>query len=515
MSGATLARRIGVLFGVAALVLLGALSAVIVISGQNRAAANELVDRIAPSRRVAGDLLTVVVEQQNAIRGYALRGAEISLQEYRTQLDRQQRIVVELAALLPADPALREDLGGVLLAADQWRRDAAEPIIDAVARSGPRPADDELYRVEQQRFVPLGAAAEGLRTHLQVARDGAADRLAALDRLEVVVLGVSSVLVVGVLAGTALLMRRWVGAPLAALAADARQVAGGDYGHRVSADSAPREIAAMAGDVDAMRKQIVADRDALAASALDLERSNRDLEQFAYVASHDLQEPLRKVYSFCQLLQRRYGGQLDERADQYIAFAVDGAQRMQQLINDLLAFSRVGRTTAGFGPVELAEVVAAATVELDAVREQCHGVVVTGELPVIPGDTALLTQLMVNLIGNGLKFRRPGVPPHLEIRSRRVEDDQSGWEISVSDNGIGIDPEYADKVFVIFQRLHSRDAYAGTGIGLALAKRIVEFHGGRIWLDTERDRDAGSRNGSTSGATVRIWLPALVGEAAQ
>ena len=141
----------------------------------------------------------------------------------------------------------------------------------------------------------------------------------------------------------------------------------------------------MAADVDAMRRRIVADRDALAASALDLERSNRDLEQFTYVASHDLQEPLRKVSNFCQLLQRRYGGQLDERADQYIEFAVDDAQRMQQLINDLLAFSRVGRTTGGFVPVELAKVVKAAMVALDAAREQCCGEVVAGELPVIPG----------------------------------------------------------------------------------------------------------------------------------
>ncbi|MGH3941515.1 MAG: sensor histidine kinase [Pseudonocardiaceae bacterium] len=522
MKRATLARRIGVLLGVTALALLAALTTSIVITGLNRAASAELVDRISPSRRVAGDLLTSFVEQQNAIRGYALRGEEFSLLEYRKQLDRQDRNVAELMALLPADAALRGALDSVLQAADRWRRDAAEPIIDVVDRSGPRAPDDELYRIEEQRFTPLKAAAERLRADLQKARDRAATRLEALGRLEVLVLVVSAALVAGMLVAVALLLRRWVGVPLAALAADARQVASGDYEHRVSAGNATYEIAATAADVDAMRRRIVEDRDTLAASALDLERSNQDLEQFAFVASHDLQEPLRKVSSFCQLLQRRYGGQLDERADQYIEFAVDGAQRMQQLINDLLAFSRVGRTTAEFKPVELATVVAAALVQLDGALERSGGEVIIGELPVVPGDPALLTQLMVNLLGNGLKFARPDVPPWIEIAARPVGDGGSavdggsvsgGWQISISDNGIGIDPEYADKIFLIFQRLHSREAYSGTGIGLALAKKIVEFHGGRIWLDTGHgQRDESQGDEAAVGATVCIWLPALAEE---
>ncbi|MGH3912551.1 MAG: sensor histidine kinase [Pseudonocardiaceae bacterium] len=546
----TLARRIGALFAVAAVALLAAITASIVITDQNRAASTELVDRITPSRRMAGDLLTALVEQQNDIRGYALRGAEISLQEHREQLSRQESSATELRDLLSADPALREGLDRTLQAADQWRRDAAEPIIETVTRSGPRPQDDELYQVEQQGFRLVETAAKGLQADLQGAHDRAAARVDALDRLEVAVLVVSGLVIAGVLAAATVLLRRWVSTPLAALAADARRVAGGDYEHQVSAGNAPPEIAAMAADVEAMRRRIVADRDTLAASALDLERSNGDLEQFAFVASHDLQEPLRKVSSFCQLLQRRYGGQLDERADQYIGFAVDGAQRMQQLINDLLAFSRVGRTTAGFVPVELATVVHAAVAGLDAIRERSRTEVVVDELPVILGDPSLLTQLMANLIGNGLKFCRAGVPPRIEIGARPAEDGCSGtdgrsvpggWEIWVEDNGIGIDPEYADKVFLIFQRLHARDRYPGTGIGLALAKKIVEFHGGRIWLDTGHDRHDGSRsdglrngepgngeagngepgNGepqndeSARGATIRIWLPALTEEAAQ
>ena len=230
--------------------------------------------------------------------------------------------------------------------------------------------------------------------------------------------------------------------------------------------------------------------------AEELERSNRDLEQFAYVATHDLQEPLRKVASFCQLLQRRYGGQLDERADQYIAFAVDGAQRMQRLINDLLAFSRVGRTTEGFEPVDLDAVATAAVAQLEAMRAEVDGSVELGELPVVRGDRTLLRQLLVNLVGNALKFRRPDVPPQVRVRARQ------GWRRlgdHVADNGIGIEPEFADKVFVIFQRLHARDSYPGTGIGLALAKKIVEYHGGRIW---HRRRPHGP------GTTIRFTLPA-------
>ena len=260
-------------------------------------------------------------------------------------------------------------------------------------------------------------------------------------------------------------------------------------------------------DVEAMRAHIVRQLDRARESAQrldeqtrDLERSNRDLEQFAYVASHDLQEPLRKVASFCQLLQRRYGDKLDERGDQYIEFAVDGAQRMQRLINDLLAFSRVGRTTAGFTTLSLADVVAAAADQQETPRAEAGGeIVVEGELPTVQGDRQLLVQLFANLIGNAMKFRRSDEPPVVRISAAPAGEAAEGWEIAVSDNGIGIEPEYADKVFVIFQRLHGRDVYTGTGIGLALAKKIVEFHGGRIQLDTSVHE----------GTTFRFTLPVI------
>jgi light-regulated signal transduction histidine kinase (bacteriophytochrome) len=245
------------------------------------------------------------------------------------------------------------------------------------------------------------------------------------------------------------------------------------------------------------REQIEWVNEQLKQQAEELTRSNRDLEQFAYVASHDLQEPLRKVASFCQLLQRRYAGQMDERADQYIAFAVDGAQRMQRLINDLLAFSRIGRLTAGFTDVDLDRVLTEVKSQLEP-RAGDQAEITWSDLPTVEGEEPLLTTLFVNLIGNSLKFQRPEVAPVIRVTAERGEDE---WQINVRDNGIGIEPEFADKVFVIFQRLHARDAYEGTGIGLAIVKKIVEYHGGRIWLDLE----------VTEGTSIYFTLPLLAG----
>jgi light-regulated signal transduction histidine kinase (bacteriophytochrome) len=278
-------------------------------------------------------------------------------------------------------------------------------------------------------------------------------------------------------------------------------VVSGDVRRKVRA-TGPREIVELGADIDAMRVHISNEVDVLQEvnrrldeQARDLERSNRDLEQFAYVASHDLQEPLRKVSSFCQLLERRYGGKLDDRADQYIGFAVDGAQRMQRLINDLLSFSRVGRSAAGFEPVDLREIGLAAAAQLETTRSELDGEIVVGDLPRVQGDPVLLRQMLLNLFGNGLKFHRPDVAPVVRVDAQRVGEN---WELTVTDNGIGVEAEYAEKIFVIFQRLHGRDVYTGTGIGLALVKKIVEFHDGRVWLDTAPRAD---------GAVIRFTLP--------
>jgi signal transduction histidine kinase len=213
-----------------------------------------------------------------------------------------------------------------------------------------------------------------------------------------------------------------------------------------------------------------------------LKRSNADLEQFAYVATHDLQEPLRMISSYTQLLEKRYKGKLDERADQYIHFAVDGANRMQRLIQDLLAFSRLGRQALKMQAVDSGAVIQNALRSLEFATEGAT-VNVIGNLPVVIADEGQLEQVFTNLIGNALKFRRPNTVHRVEITAEAESDDD--WRFSVQDNGIGIEQAYFDRIFTIFQRLNTREVFAGSGIGLSIVKRIIEHHGGRIWLSSQ------------------------------
>jgi light-regulated signal transduction histidine kinase (bacteriophytochrome) len=213
-----------------------------------------------------------------------------------------------------------------------------------------------------------------------------------------------------------------------------------------------------------------------------LNRSNEELGQFAYIASHDLQEPLRMVASYTQLLSRRYKGKLDSDADEFIAFAVDGASRMQRLIQDLLAYSRVGTKGRDLVEISSEEALEQALINLRGAIEDKGAMVTHDPLPNVVADDMQLVQLFQNLIGNAIKYQSSGIPKvHISV----ARNGGKKWIFSVKDNGLGIDPQYFEKIFGMFQRLHKREEFAGTGIGLAICKKIVERHGGTISVESE------------------------------
>ena len=463
-------------------------------------ARDRVVNTIDPAAFHASQLEVELLNQETGVRGYALSAQPVFLTPYQQGLAGQRQQVATLRPLLSGMPAALADLTLVLQRTANWRVTYALPTIGQVSASGKPPAGPSANQGKAD-FDRIRVALADLQANLAAQRKQAAgtlhDAASVLDAT-LVVIAVALLAIVLVLA-----FGLWRSAilPLRRLATDARQVAEGDFQHQVE-PGGPAEMRAVGLDVNRMRERILAELSevqaahaSLEARTEDLQRSNSELEQFAYVASHDLQEPLRKVASFCQLLQRRYAGQLDAKADEYIEHAVDGAKRMQALINDLLAFSRVGRTAQRHEPVSCAVLLAQAWANLAADVRRTHATIEVGELPVVLGEASLLTAVFQNLVGNALKFRADE-PPRVMVSARR---DGEFWLLEFSDNGIGIEPEYAERIFVIFQRLHDKATYPGTGIGLAMVRKIIEYHGGRIWLDTT----------ITAGARFWFTLPAL------
>ncbi|MEZ5583246.1 MAG: ATP-binding protein [Candidatus Competibacteraceae bacterium] len=261
-----------------------------------------------------------------------------------------------------------------------------------------------------------------------------------------------------------------------------RKMATGDLAVRAEWADDGSEFGALARAFNAMAETVAQREQKLREHAVMLEKSNIELEQFAYVASHDLKEPLRMVASFCNLLQQRYADQLDAKAQEYIGFAVDGAQRMQTLINDLLTLSRVGTQRGAFTAVNCNSVLETVRRDLnEVIRQNDTQIIVPRPLPTVQADGTELGQLLQNLIGNAIKFRSDA-PPLIRITAIPQDDE---WVFAVRDNGIGIAPEFKNRIFLIFQRLHHRENYAGNGIGLAVCKKIVERHEGRIWVESE------------------------------
>ncbi len=462
-----------------------------------------VVDHLDPAAVEALRLTNALVNQETGVRGYVLGGEPSFLAPYRTGRVDERRAITRLRDQLD-DPDLdgvSNDLDAVVLTASAWQLSYAQPTIARVRREGQGAVGNAGIERGQRLFDRVRVALAHQERGLDAAREVGREEFRDAATFLTVSFAAIVVLLLVAITGTLVMLRRTVTLPIGVLGRRVRRVAHGQFDTPIRG-AGPRDIADLAADIESMRQRIVAELSALRetheqldASNAELERSNAELEQFAYVASHDLQEPLRKVASFCQLLEQRYKGQLDERADQYIEFAVDGAKRMQQLINDLLAFSRVGRMGEATTPVDLGESARHALANLDAAVVEARAKVAIGALPTVRGESSLLTALFQNLIANALKFHGDD-PPEVRIRAERDGDE---WLFTCSDNGIGIDPEYAERVFVIFQRLHGKDEYAGTGIGLAMCRKIVEHHGGRIWLDPA----------PVSGTTFRFALPAL------
>ncbi|WP_328451926.1 sensor histidine kinase [Amycolatopsis sp. NBC_00438] len=465
-------------------------------------ARSRLLDEVGPQLLQAKALSSALVDQETGIRGYLLTRQQEFLEPYRAGLADQDRAVAELRRLgATPDTAEGRDLDAVLAGAGTWRGAA----LAQSAPGGPAPTAAQVEQVKKL-FDALRVRLTGQDAHLEAARVAARTDLAAATKLLTWILVAIAVVIAAAFVLLFAGLRRAVVGPIRELAAAVRDVAARDL-HRPVVATGPREVRQLGADVDTMRRRILAEVAGLEVAHAQLEtrthaleRSNSDLEQFAYVASHDLQEPLRKVTSFCQLLEKRYQDKLDERGEQYIGFAVDGAKRMQVLINDLLAFSRVGRRGGEPAEVETAALVAAATANLESVLDGAGArVIVADGLPPVLGERSLLTAVFQNLIGNAVKFRGERAP---EI-TVGAERDGADWVFSVTDNGIGIEAQYAERIFVIFQRLHGRGDYPGTGIGLAMCRKIVEHHGGRVWLDTE----------VTEGTCFRFTLPGAAEEA--
>jgi len=463
-----------------------------------------VVDRNGPALTASLQLSNALINQETGVRGYALTGQQAFLVPYTRGRAEAAQALRELRSVTAIDEheQVRDDLDEVVRRAERWEREYARPTIEAVRTGGPRAPDKPSAERGRALFDDVRDALDAeQRDMIEVRAAGREDLDNAADFLTAT-FAVIAVLVVAGIGGVVVALRRTVSRPLRGVGRGVRRTARGDFDHQIVGQG-PRDVVDLADDVDAMRRRILSELETIkqAHEQLDeqtreLQRSNAELEQFAYVASHDLQEPLRKVASFCQLLEKRYKGQLDERGEQYIAFAVDGAKRMQQLINDLLAFSRVGRLTSEQEPIETEAALDQALTSLStAIEESDAELVVRRPLPRVRGEASLLAGVFQNLIGNALKFRGQE-RPRITVGAER---DGEEWLFTVTDNGIGIEPDYAERIFMIFQRLHPKDVYAGTGIGLAMCRKIVEYHGGRIWLDTE----------STEGTTFRFTLPAL------
>jgi len=499
------------------------------------------IDRIDPAQVAAADFLSAMVNQETGVRGYVITRNTTFLGPFISGESQELSAYGRLRRLLAGERTLSAELAQLLGAARTWQANWAEPAVVETEEGSAAASSVATTALGRHLFDVVRTDAGRLLAELARRHSQADAAIGSADTTLVALLALALALMVVAIEGALFALARWVTRPIFQMAEEARIVSSGDVAHPITVDGPP-ELRLLAADADSMRRRILADlrtveraRRLLDEQAARLRASNADLEQFAYVASHDLQEPLRKISSFSELVTRRYETVLDERGREYLAFIADGARRMQALINDVLELSRVGRSGVAMAQVDCNEVARTALSNLADEVAANKATVVVRELPVVRGDKALLVALFQNLIGNSLKFRSTD-PPHVVVEAQPVGDAgppdghlaetlPAGWEpvgdgadgdeppdeghplllrsgaeywrFSVEDNGIGIAPEYGERVFAMFQRLHRREEYGGTGIGLALCRRIVEHHGGRIWLDPSERQ----------GTTISFTLP--------
>jgi signal transduction histidine kinase len=486
--------RIAAGYGLILLVMIAIAGLTLLRLHEATAVANHLSQEDAPALEAIDDLKVQVANEQIAVNRFLLsseitpRGREVFLTPYFRAHD---AILADLATLarLEGDEGSKELSSMVkqLEAEIQGFEVVSDQEIAGIRAGAPIEAASALDFAHADQ-VRLLTALIGDRLAQQIRQSAADAQRSAADTTKLVI--VASLIGIGIALAVALRLTVSISGPLRRLTASAHRIAAGEL---VEPPPSTRrdEIGTVSRAVTAMVRTLNQQTD-------ELKRSNADLEQFAYIASHDLQEPLRMVSGFTGLLKRRYAGKLGADADEFIGYAIGGVNRMQALINDLLSYSRLGREEVSAKSVDMQLVVDQALANLQTAIEERSALVSSGPLPTVLANHGMLVRVFQNLIGNALKFCK-AERPVVRISAERHGGE---WRFSVADNGIGIEAQYRDRIFMIFQRLHQQAEYPGTGIGLAVVKRIVERNGGRIWLESEPGK----------GTTFFFTLPATGGQ---
>jgi signal transduction histidine kinase len=437
-------------------------------------------------RHVARNLVITVLEAESAVRGYLLTGREEFLDPYADAVAAATLNLERAKRLLGEHP----DYEGAVRRIDRLAREELAILLEV--RSAPSEARQLVLLsrgllVRQDLREELDAIVARKNAELAEARAAAQDSRA----MSTVIIAAS--LLLGLLGGVLAMgaFSSGVARRIRRLEENAARLAGGAPLRSLPAGN--DEIGRLGRAMEATSGRLARAREVIEERNLELERSNKELEQFAYIASHDLQEPLRIVAGYAELMSRRYRGKLDDDADEFIGYMVEGVRRMQALIDDLLQYSRVGTRGREPEPTDVGGALAQALRNLGRTLKEAGARIEAARMPTVTADEGQLVQLFQNLIGNAVKFHGEE-PPRVRVEAQRRNGE---WEFAVTDNGIGIEPDYGEQIFEIFQRLHGRDEFAGTGIGLAICRKIVDRHGGRIWVESTPGR----------GSTFRFTIP--------